>query len=260
MIGCWLMALTGSNAETSLNASPAAVADGESLILVTVYRLVVDPASRQPVVTLVESDEKRAFPIWIGFAEARAIHSELQGNKHFRPLTHDLLAGVIDKVNGTIYRVIITHTKDNVFYATLLIKIDDTLLEIDARPSDSIVMALKFNAPIYISKSLFEKMSIPLEAPKEIDDEYGLFLQEITAELAAYLSLESSQGLMVSNVHPASQAEKDGIQTGDIFIEIGGQPATNLNSVKDVMEKSKTPLQAKIIRAKQLLTITLHVK
>jgi bifunctional DNase/RNase len=237
-----------------------AAPDTGPLIRVHVYRLVVDPVSRQPVVTLVDADEKRAFSIWVGLSEARAIHSELRGMEHFRPLTHDLLAGIIDQFDGKIQRVIITHTKDNVFYATLVTQKEDTLFEIDARPSDSIVMALKFNAPIYVTGSLFEKMSIAMKTPQETGPVYGLTFQEITPRLATYLALESDRGVMVSAVHPGSQADKDGIQPRDILVEINGQAITDVLSVKDLMENSKSPLKAKVTREKQILIITLHLE
>ncbi len=260
IIGLWLVTATCSQAGTAAQVATTAAPDTDPLIQVNVYRLVVDPASQQPVVTLVDLDQKRAFPIWIGLSEARAIHSELKGMEHFRPLTHDLLARIIDKVDGKIHRVIITHAKDNVFYATLVIKKDDTFFEIDARPSDSIVMALKFHAPIYITRSLFEKMSVPMEAPQGVGQDYGLSMQEITPELAKYLALESSRGVMISAVHPGSQAEKDGIQPGDILVEFDGHHITDVISAKELMVRSKGPLQAKIIRAKQTLTITLQFK
>jgi bifunctional DNase/RNase len=260
IIGLWLATSTCSQAGSAVNVSPAAAPDSEPLTQVTVYRLIVDPASQQPVVTLVDSDEKRAFPIWIGLSEARAIHSELQGMKHPRPLTHDLLARIIDKVDGKIHRVIITHAKENVFYATLVIKTDDSLIEIDARPSDSIVLALKFNAPIYVTRRLFEKMSMPLETPKETGKGYGLNMQEITPELAKYLALESNLGVMVSAVRPGSQADKDGIQPGDILVELAGQQIADVISVKDILANRKGSLQAKIIRAKQTLNFTFHLK
>jgi len=260
IFGLWLATSACAQAGTAAKVSPAVMPDTEPLIQVHVYRLVLDPASRQPVVSLVDSAEKRAFPIWIGIPEARAIHSELQGMKHLRPLTHDLLAGIIDKFDGKIDRVIITHTKDNVFYATLVAQKNETLIEIDARPSDSIILALKANAPIYVTRSLFEKMSIAMQASQETGSGYGLNLQEITPELAQYLALESSRGGMVSAVRPGSQAEKDGIQTGDILIEVDGQQITDVMSAVDHMAKNKGPVQATIIRAKQTLTITLHLK
>jgi len=256
--GLWLATATCSPAGAAAKFSPAAAPSTDLLIEVHVYSLVIDPASQQPVVSLVDSAEKRAFPIWIGFSEARAIHSELQGLENLRPLTHDLLARIIEKFDGKIQRVIITHVKDNVFYATLVAQKDETLIEIDARPSDSIVLALKANAPIYITRSLFEKMSVSLEGPQETGSVYGLSLQEITPELAKYLALESSRGVMVSAVRPASQAEKDGLRPGDILVEFDEQPITDVISVQDLMENSKGPLKAKITRQKETLTITLH--
>jgi len=260
IIGIWLMTLSCFQAGTAAKVSAAVAPDSEPLIQVNVYRLVVDPASQQPVVTLVDSDEKRAFPIWIGLSEARALHLVLEGMEPFRPLTHDLLGRIIKKVDGKIHRVVITHVKDNVFYATLVLEKDDSLIEIDARPSDSIVMALKFNAPIYVTRSLFEKMSIPMETSHEVEEKYGLNLQEVTPELAKYLSLKSSRGVMVSAVRPGSRAEKDGLQSRDIFVVIEGQAIEDLISVKELMVKSKTHLKAKIMRKKQLLTVTLHLQ
>ena len=99
-----------------------------------------------------------------------------------------------------------------------------------------------------------------MEAPKKIGEDYGLNLQEITPELAKYLSLEFSRGVMVSAVRPGSRAEKDGIQPGDILVEIDGQLIADVISAKGLMEKSKGPMKAKLIREKQILIITLHLK
>jgi bifunctional DNase/RNase len=258
MVGIWLATLTCSPADTAVMTSSVLTPDSEPLIQVTVFRLTVDPANQQPIVTLIDADQKRVFPIWIGLSEARAIHSELQGVEHSRPLTHDLLAGIIGKVGGKIQRVIITHIEDNVFFATLVINQDESLIEVDARPSDSIVMALKFNAPIYIAKRLFDKMSIPVETPNKTGGDYGLDIQEITPELARYLALEPNRGVMVSAVRPGSRAAKDGLQAGDILIEIDGKLISEAVTVKNLIDSSKNPSQVKILRGKQILKITLH--
>ncbi len=257
---------TCSQADTA-DGTPraAAVPDEDSFIRVSVYRLSVDPASQQPVVTLADPDQQRVFPIWIGLSEARAIHMELQGTDNFRPLTHDLLAGIVDRLDGTVSRVLITHIKDNVFYATLVIKKNNDLIEVDARPSDSIVMALKFNAPIYLDRSLFEIMSIPVEDPREVVPEeigknYGLNIQEISPELARYMSLESRQGVMVSAVRPGSQADKDGIQVGDILIEIDGQNLPDVKTAQNLMKESDDNLRVKLMRNNQVLIIELRLK
>ena len=229
-------------------------------IEVEVYSLFLDPASQQPVVTLVDHEKKKAFPIWIGLSEAQAIQSELEGTEHFRPLTHDLLADILLKTNGKIHHVVITHTKDNVFYATLVIEENGRLIEIDARPSDSIVLALKFKAPIYINRSLFEEMSLSLQKQLETEEDYGLVLQELTGEMAQYMSFESNRGVMIAGVRKGSRAAEDGLEAGDIIVELSGQRIDNLKTMQDALEKSPTSMKAKIFRNLKFLTLTLHLK
>jgi S1-C subfamily serine protease len=132
-------------------------------------------------------------------------------------------------------------------------------VEIDARPSDSIVMALKFQAPIFVSKALFKDMAIPVEGDNTLEKaEYGLILQDLTPALSKYLSFESNQGVLVSGVTKGSRAEKDGIVEGDIFIEVGGQAIEDVFSMKDALAKSKPSVEARIFRKTRYLSITLH--
>jgi bifunctional DNase/RNase len=228
------------------------------LLQVKVYRLIVDPNSKKPVVTLSDTSEARALFIWIDFFEARAIYSEIQGIKHIRPLTHDLLERIIQKVDGKIHHIVITHVKENIYYATIVIEREDSLVEIDARPSDSIVMALKFKAPIFVSKTLFKDLSLPIGEHRAIEEEYGLTLQNLTPSLAKYLSYESNQGVLVSNVRKGSRAEKDGIETGDIVVEVDGQTIEDVMSMKDALAKIKMSANARIFRKTRFLSITLH--
>jgi bifunctional DNase/RNase len=260
VIGLWLITATCSYAETPAGKSALHTFDEDALIRVNIYQLVVDPTSQQPVVSLSDSENKRILLIWIGLPEARAIYSELEGIEHERPLTHDLLARVINKVSGKIKRIVITHTEDNIFYAMIEIKQDETIVEIDARPSDSIVMALKFKAPIFVSRTVFEKMSIPLEPQEGIEEEYGLTIQELTPELAKYLSFESKNGVMVSAVQKGSRAEKDGIETGDIIVEVDERAIENALAMKDALTEGKPTLTAKIFRESRFLTVTLHLR
>lgn len=232
--------------------------DSDKLIKVKFHNLTIDPQSRQPVVLLADPNEERALFIWIGFFEARAMHSELQEIESFRPLTHDLLKQIIQKSNGTIHHIVITHLKENIFYANIVIERDNSLVEIDARPSDSIVMALKFKAPIYVSKDLFEKMAVSIKEQTEIEEEYGLTLQDITPSLAKYLSYGSERGVLVSNVRKGSRAEKDGIEVGDILVELDGQPINDAQSIKNTLAKIKSSVKAEIFRNSQYISITIH--
>ena len=234
--------------------------DSSEQVEVKFHNLTIDPRSKQPVVMLADLDEKQAMLIWIGIFEARAIHSETQGIEPLRPLTHDLLKSIIQKTDGNIEKIIITHVAENVFYATIVIKQNGSLKKIDARPSDSIVMALKFKAPIFVSKKLFDEMAVSISEQKEIEEEYGISVQAISPELAKYMSFESDKGVLVSDVEKGSAADKDGIKAGDIFVEIGNEAVADVISLRNTLAKSESTVEAKIFRKKQHLSITLHLK
>jgi bifunctional DNase/RNase len=124
---------------------------------VTVAHLGVDRTTNSPVVILREKDGHRVLPIWIGPAEASAIAMELQGVKAQRPLTHDLLKQVIIGLGGDLRRVVISSVKENTYFAELLIRRDDHVFQVDARPSDSIALALRLDAPIFTSDGLLDE-------------------------------------------------------------------------------------------------------
>ena len=232
--------------------------DSDKLIKVKFHNLTVDPQSNQPVVLLADPNEERALIIWIGFFEARAMHSEIKGETPFRPLTHDLLKQIIQKSNETIHHIVITQLKENIFYANIVIKRGNEFVEIDSRPSDSIVMALKFDAPMYVSRDLFDKMAVSIKEQTEIEDEYGLTLQDMTPSLAKYLSYDSEQGVLVSNIQKDSRAEKDGFEVGDILVEIDGHPIIDTLSFKNTLTKIKSSAKAKIFRKSQYISIIIH--
>ncbi len=258
VLAFWQLAASCCAAQSTLESSAKSIADNKALIRVNIHQLVVDPASRQPVVTLADAEEMRALFIWIGLPEARAIYSELEGVKHQRPLTHDLLEKIILKTAGGIHRIVVTHSRENIYYATVVLQRENNLIEIDARPSDALVMALKFDAPVFVARDLFEKMSLPLESRSAVEESYGLSLQEVTPDLARYLRLESRTGVMVSAIRKGSQAEVDGLMTGDIIVEIAGQIVEDLLFFRKAFEKSKHPLKAKVYRHDRFLTLTVH--
>lgn len=118
--------------------------------------LGLDQNTNSPVVLLKERDGDRVLPIWIGPSEASAIAMELQGVKAQRPMTHDLLKHVIVGLGGELRRVTITNVRDNTYFAELLIRRDEQMVQVDARPSDSIALALRLRAPIYTSDDLLD--------------------------------------------------------------------------------------------------------
>ncbi|OGG44157.1 MAG: hypothetical protein A3F84_18355 [Candidatus Handelsmanbacteria bacterium RIFCSPLOWO2_12_FULL_64_10] len=128
------------------------------MIQAAVTGIYTDPRlGTTAVVMLSEVHGKRVLPIWIEMNLALAISIELLNDKPKRPLAHDLIATVIRKLRARVVRVVISDLRDSVYYAQVLLESPAGLLEIDARPSDSIVLALKFKAPILIEEQVFEK-------------------------------------------------------------------------------------------------------
>jgi hypothetical protein len=233
--------------------------DQSELVPVKVHGLTLGPKSLQHVVILADSLGERGLPIVIGLIEANAIHSELQGITHRRPLTHDLLETIIRKTDLKVHRVIITHLAEGIYYATIEMESEGTLTEIDARPSDSIVTALKLNAPIFVSKSLFQDRSIPLlEQQDDIEAYYGLTFQNLTPSIARAFSFESTRGIIISDVKEGSHAARDGIRRGDIVDEVGGVAVKDISSMKNALKRHTAPVQARVFRKGRYLFVTLH--
>ena len=124
------------------------------MVEVKVARLGLDSASKTYVVILQEKDGDRLLPIWIGQAEAESIVMQMNGIKRERPLTHDLCKSLIVGLGGTLRRVQITKVQKSTYYAELHVNRDDQVVQIDARPSDSIAIALRLGAPIFVQESL----------------------------------------------------------------------------------------------------------
>lgn len=133
------------------------------MIEVKVQSLGIDQVSKTPVVILQELDGERVLPIWIGPGEASAIAMEMAGMKFARPLTHDLAASLIRTLGGALTRVLITRVQDNTYYAELVIQRGGEVFSIDARPSDSIAIALRLRARLFTSDSLLATTPIEVE-------------------------------------------------------------------------------------------------
>ena len=116
--------------------------------------LALDVTTNSPVIILATENSDRILPIWIGHYEAWAIGMELSGVTPRRPLTHDLLNTIISTVGCEVDRVEITELIEQTFHASIYVKKDGELIKVDARPSDSMVLALKSRAPILINEEL----------------------------------------------------------------------------------------------------------
>ena len=127
------------------------------MVRMTVSQLGVDRQTNTPVVILKEQGGARTLPIWIGSSEANAIATELRGERPARPMTHDLFKQMLVGLGGELRRVTITALRDRTYLAELLVYQGEQIIELDARPSDSIAIALRFEAPIFAAEELFDQ-------------------------------------------------------------------------------------------------------
>jgi uncharacterized protein len=159
----------------------------------SVSGLYTDPRmGATAVVLLSEVGGERLLPIWIEMNLAYAIGLELLHESPKRPLSHDLIASVVRELRARILKVVVSDLRDGVFYARVLLDSPVGLIEIDARPSDSIVLALKCRAPIMIEERVFEKRARD-GAKSEVDWARDLRerLQQIPPEEFGSFDLES---------------------------------------------------------------------
>lgn len=129
----------------------------------TVDSIRVSPMNYQRVVILRENDSDRYLPIWIGPAEADAIAVKLQDLSVPRPLTHDLLREVIDKLGGSIRHILVNDLQNDTFFATITIEINGAQEDIDCRPSDAVALAVRAQVPIFANESVLDKAGIQLD-------------------------------------------------------------------------------------------------
>ena len=123
-------------------------------------RLVISETSDQQMVLIKEKNGNRKVPIIIHIFEAIAIDRALNDRQPIRPMTHDLMAEVFNCLGAKLEKITITKIEDNTFYAELTVAIGEETKKIDARPSDSIALGVRLNAPIFINEEVFEKAGI----------------------------------------------------------------------------------------------------
>jgi uncharacterized protein len=121
-------------------------------------KIVIDEKRHDQLIVLKEKKGQRVLPIVIGLAEVLAIRSKISGSKSPRPLTHDLLFSVIDALSAKVHSIRIDKLKDNIFYATVVLQpVSGSAVEIDARPSDSIALAVRAKCPIFVDEEVLRQ-------------------------------------------------------------------------------------------------------
>jgi len=140
------------------------------MIQMEIGGLGFDPRNLSPLVLLRDHEEMNFLPIWIGIFEAASIAMELQGVTPPRPMTHDLLRSVIEKLDAKMTKVTINDVKEGTFYSVIeLEKKSGEKLFVDSRPSDAIALAIRFGAPIYVSEVVMMQAKV-VNAEKDAEE------------------------------------------------------------------------------------------
>ena len=127
-------------------------------VLMELHKIIISEMQEQQIIVLKEVDGDRKFPIVIGNPEAYAIERRLKGNVHPRPLTHDLLASVVESMGGTIERIEINNLQEHTFYARIHLRQDGHVIKVDSRPSDAIALGVASTVPIYVAEHVLNEV------------------------------------------------------------------------------------------------------
>ena len=145
------------------------------LVRCVVESVRINLANNSRVVILKDSKIERYLLIWIGETESLAIASELQGAHYERPLTHDLLYTIVGRLGAEVTEIVINNLEGDVFYALITLQQGGTTLQIDARPSDAIALAVRAGAPIYVEEDVMAQAALTVSARPEEEDKLGVF-------------------------------------------------------------------------------------
>ncbi len=153
-----------------------------TMIEMKVMGIALDTRTGSPIVVLHDKDNRKALPIWIGSAEASAIIRKIENLTVSRPMTHDLIINLIEKTGYTLDRVEINDVEKETYFATLFLKDEnDNFVEIDSRPSDAIAVAIRVDAPIFVTANVLSSGSVSTDTAKDEEEaqEFKNFIQSI---------------------------------------------------------------------------------
>lgn len=193
------------------------------------------------VVILTEIGGDRILPISVSGDQAVAIHLGHQKIATPRPLTHDLMAAILQSLKVKVERIIITDLREGTYYAEIELKWNGRLTKVDARPSDAIALSLRLDSPISCMPHLLERMSEMMPDSREISHaaiaEWGIVVQPLTPALAEFFGRKT--GVLLAEITAGELADKSGLEVGDVISAINGEAVDDLEEFLNAIQ----PLQ-----------------
>jgi bifunctional DNase/RNase len=133
-----------------------ATTPGPDEVEMQIRGLMMDPVTNMPIVVLKDVGSDVVLPIWVGIFEANAIALELEKTATPRPMTHDLMRNMARNLNAAVRKVVVSELRDDTFYAIIWLEQAGETVAMDARPSDAIALALRWDCPIYVNRDVLE--------------------------------------------------------------------------------------------------------
>jgi len=263
----WLVGsgMIGQGDEPASSGRPTAEVSTEPMEEVEVAGVFLTPGADSPAILLRELSGDRSLPIWIGFTEAAAIRRRLDDEPPPRPLTHEILAETVRALGGEVSRVVVTDLRDQMFFARVdLVTSSGEAMSMESRPSDAIALALGVGAPIFVHRSVLDEAArlglVQEDDAEGFDDDgqvgCGIYCQPVDDELAAALGVEA--GVVIADVTP-DQAGTGVLERGDVLIELGGEPATDVARVRELLDglTDGDPLPIVVMRGGERVSLEL---
>jgi bifunctional DNase/RNase len=147
------------------------VTDKPDEVEMQIRGLMMDPVTNMPIIVLKDVASDQILPIWVGIFEANAIALELEKTTTPRPMTHDLLQNLARGLNAQVTKVVVSELRDDTFYALIWMDHAGETVAMDARPSDAIALALRWDCPIFVNRTVLESSKQSSAGPQNIDSE-----------------------------------------------------------------------------------------
>lgn len=209
------------------SAPPAADVDGDYRPA-EIATVGWDGLAQSPIVLVRDLSTGRVVPIWVGLSEAQAIAAALHEVEFPRPMTHDLMANLLERLDATMEELLIHALVDDTYYALIRLRVpgQEEPVLVDTRPSDGMALALRTGAAIRMSRQLVEASPdfefLAPEGAEQVVRALGMTLVAPTAELRERFGLPDRSGLVVTRA--TGEAEERGLRRGDLIVDAGGQP------------------------------------
>ncbi len=145
--------------------------------------LIMDPLTNSPIVILQSMEKNTLLPIWVGIFEANAIALQIERIDTPRPLTHDLIKNILLQLDAYVDKIVVTDLQENTFYAVIHLRMNGDHITIDSRPSDAIALALRTDAPIYVTEEVIKNSrNISLEKENLDSEDIKKWLEGLNPE------------------------------------------------------------------------------